>query len=252
MSITERMNNSFDRLNINERNVLDSVIKNKHDFYNLTINEFANKSLVSKSFIIRLCKKLDYSGYSEFKYQLKIEVENSDTRQTTQSILDSTTEDLKETLRLIDSKKLNKLSQLLYQAPHIYTYGTGYGQKTILEDFKRGIISSQRTITSLPSSVELHLYSDTMVANDVLFIVSIRGKVDNIKNDLILLKEKGVIVVSITQFATNELASISSLNLYIKTTPVFNPLSPNNPYISYASLCLLLDLIVKDYLNFEK
>jgi len=252
MSITEKMNNNFDQLNENERRVLDQVIKNKRQFYNLTINEFANKNLVSKSFVIRLCKKIGYSGYSEFKYQLKLEVEKLVTQQTTQFILDSTTNDLKETLRLIDSKKLNYLSQLLYQAPHIYTYGTGYGQRTILEDFKRGMISSQRALTSLPTSVELRLYSDTMVKNDLLFVVSIRGKVDNVKKDLILLKERGIIVVSITQFATNELASIASLNLYLKTTPIFNPLSPENPYVSYASLCFLLDLIVKDYLNFKK
>ncbi|GAA3011510.1 MurR/RpiR family transcriptional regulator [Tetragenococcus solitarius] len=252
MSITEKMNNNFDQLNENERRVLDQVIKNKRQFYNLTINEFANKNLVSKSFVIRLCKKIGYSGYSEFKYQLKLEVEKLVTQQTTQSILDSTTNDLKETLRLIDSKKLNYLSQLLYQAPHIYTYGTGYGQRTILEDFKRGMISSQRALTSLPTSVELRLYSDTMVKNDLLFIVSIRGKVDNVKKDLILLKERGIIVVSITQFATNELASIASLNLYLKTTPILNPLSPENPYVSYAPLCFLLDLIVKDYLNFKK
>ncbi|AYW49812.1 MurR/RpiR family transcriptional regulator [Tetragenococcus halophilus] len=252
MSIMERMNNYFNRLNINERNVLQQVITNRKAFYNLTVNEFANKNLVSKSFVIRLCKKLGYSGYSEFKYQLKIEVENSESQQTTQNILDVTTEDLKETIRLIDSKKLEHLSHLLYQAPHIYTYGTGYGQKTILEDFKRGIITSQRAITSLPTSIELRLYSNTMEKNDILFIVSISGKVTNIKNDLILLKEKGITVVSITQFTTNELASISSINLYLKSTPISNPLSTDNPYTSYAPLCLLLDLIVKDYLNFKK
>ncbi|GFK23746.1 MurR/RpiR family transcriptional regulator [Tetragenococcus halophilus] len=250
MLITEKMNRNFEQLNANERIILDQVIKNKKQFHNLTINEFAQKNLVSKSFVIRLCKKLGFSGYSEFKYQLKNELENTNTQQTTQTIMETTNDDLNETLRLINTEKINELTQLLSQAPHIYTYGTGYGQRTILEDFKRGLISGQRIVTSLPTSVELRLYSEIMEKNDILIVVSMRGRVENIKNTLILLREKGVNVISITHFITNELASIAPINLYLKTTAIFNPSSPDNPYVSYTPLCMLLDLIVKNYLNF--
>ncbi|GMA09059.1 HTH-type transcriptional regulator GlvR [Tetragenococcus halophilus subsp. flandriensis] len=250
MMIIEKMNTNFEQLNINERIILHQVTENKKQFHNLTINEFAQKNSVSKSFVVRLCKKLGFSGYSEFKYQLKNELEDSNTQQTTQTIMETTYEDLNETLRLIDTNKINELTQLLHRAPHIYTYGTGYGQRTILEDFKRGLISSQRIVTSLPTSVELKLYSEIMEKSDVLFVVSMRGKVENIKNTLILLREKGINVISITDFATNELASIAPINLYLKTTTVSNPSSPDNPYVSYTPLCMLLDLIVKNYLNF--
>ncbi|KAF1301458.1 MurR/RpiR family transcriptional regulator [Enterococcus saccharolyticus] len=249
MSIVERMNYYFQSLNANERETLHTILSNKQEFNDLTIDDFAKKCLVSKSFVMRLCKKLAYSGYSEFKYQLKAELDSHITQQSTQSIIETTQQDIAETLRLLDTKVLSEIGHLLDQANHIYTYGTGYGQKTILEDFKRGFISSRRVMTSLPSSVELRLNSEIMQKNDVLFIVSMSGQVDNIINELIHLKERGVYVISITQFSTNSLASLSSINLYLKSTPIPNPLAPETPYVSYSALCVLLDIIVKNYLN---
>lgn len=252
MLILERMNRYFQELNANERAVLHTIISNKNEYIDLTIDEFAKKCLVSKSFIMRLCKKLSYTGYSEFKYQLKNEIVNNSVEQSTQSIIDSTQQDIEETIRLLDNTTLNNICTFLERAHHIYSYGTGYGQKTILEDFKRGFISSRRVMTSLPSSVELRLNSEIMQKDDVLFIVSMSGQVENIMNQLVHLKEKGVIVISITQFSTNLLANLSSINLYLKTTPLNHSLTPEIPYVSYASLCVLLDIIVKNYLNFSK
>lgn len=251
MKIADTINKSFNYLNSNERDVIYLITENKQQFNNLTIDGIAKKCLVSKSFIMRLCKKLGYSGYSEFKYQLKLENNSSVEQQSSKSILELSKQDLLETLRLIDNDILSNLCHLIYEAPHLYTYGTGYGQKTILEDFKRGMISGRRAVTSLPTSVELRLNSSIMQKKDVLFIVSMSGQVDNIIKELTFLKDRGVIVVSVTQFTTNPLASIASLNLYIKTNPVQNSLLPNNSYFSYTPLCLLLDLLVKNYLSYH-
>lgn len=248
MSIEERLNINFDQLNNNERIILQKIIENKSDFYNLTIYDFAKKSYVSKSFVIRLCKKIGYTGYSEFKYQLKSEVENTTKKQSTQSILKITEDDLKETLRLLSAEKLEQLNKVIQHSTHIYTYGTGYGQKTILEDFKRGVILNQRIVTSLPTSVELKLYTNKIAQGDIIIIVSMSGKIDSIRNSLILMKENGAQIISITKFKTNDLASLASLNLYVQSTPINNPSSQNQPYTSYASLCLLLDIIVKECL----
>ncbi|MGK0552077.1 MurR/RpiR family transcriptional regulator [Enterococcus faecalis] len=252
MLLKERMNEHFQGLNPNERQVLLKVLDNQSAYNHLTIDVFAQKCLVSKSFVIRLCKKLGFSGYSEFKFQLKAEVAASDIKQTATAIFDLAHQDLLETQRLLSPTSVNELCRLLDQAPHIYTYGTGYGQKTILEDFKRGLISNQRAVTALPTSVELRLNSAIMNEDDLLFIVSMSGRVDSIMNELVYLKDKGVVVVSITEFTSNPLASIASINFYLKSTPVVNPLAPGNPYTSYAPLCMLLDLIAKNYLTYPK
>lgn len=248
MLIATKINTHFQDLNLNERNILFSLLENKGDYCYLTIDEFAKKNTVSKSFVMRMCKKLGYSGFSEFKYQLKVEAETAEIQQSTESLIETAKNDISETLQLVDVALLNRISQLIKQAPHIYTYGSGYGQRTILEDFRRGIISSQRAVTALPTSVELRLNSSIMQENDVLFIVSMSGHVDSILNNLTRLKDKGVHVISITEFSTNPLASIASINLYLKTTPTVNPLYPERHYVSYTSLCFLLDLIVRNYL----
>jgi RpiR family glv operon transcriptional regulator len=252
MLLLEKINEHFQELNPNERQVLTKVLEDKVAYNHLTIDTFAEKCLVSKSFIIRLCKKLGFTGYSEFKFQLKTEMELSVAQLSTQALFELAQQDLLETQRYLQLTNVQELCRLLKAATQIYTYGTGYGQKTILEDFKRGLISSQRTVTALPTSVELRLNTAIMKRNDLLFIVSMSGQVDSIMNELIRLKEKGVIIVSVTEFTANPLASIATLQFYLQSTPIANPSAPSNPYVSYAPLCFLLDLIAKNYLAYSK
>ncbi|BDR58483.1 MurR/RpiR family transcriptional regulator [Xylocopilactobacillus apicola] len=245
MTIESAFNEHYHDLNVNERQTLSRILTNKRDFSNLTINELAKKALISKSFIIRLCKNIGYSGYSEFKYQLKRELEQADKLLNSQNILEQTKLDLSETMNLIDFDQLAMLCRKMKQAPRIYTYATGYGAKNILEDFKRGMVAAKKAIISFPTSIELKLNNSVMQKDDILFVVSMNGQADTVIKELPFLKEKGIIVVSITRFLVNPLASMSSFNLYLQTTDT------NGFYTSYVPLCLLLDLIVKQFLNCE-
>lgn len=243
MSIETAFNLHYEELNANEKKTLSYIIANKEKFVNLTINEFAKKALISKSFIIRLCKAIGYSGYSEFKYQLKEEKQKSIVSMDEQDIFVQTKKDLNDTFSLINHNQIIDLVSKMKMAPHIYTYATGYGAKTILEDFKRGMVAAKKAIISFPTSIELKLNSSVMQKGDILFIVSMSGQANTILNQLPIIKETGVIIVSITKFMVNPLARAASLNLYIQTT------TENNFYTSYVPLCLLLDLIVKCFIN---
>lgn len=245
MPIETAFNQHYEELNSNERRTLAYILANKEHFANLTITEFAKKALISKSFVIRLCKTIGYSGYSEFKYQLKQENQKIPKEKQNQDIFAQTQQDLSDTLSLINQKQISKLVQKMKLAPHIYTYATGYGAKTILEDFKRGMVAAKKAIISFPSSIELKLNSSVMQKGDILFIVSMSGQAKTVLNQLPIIKEMGVTVVSITKFMINPLASAASMNLYLQTT------TTNNFYTSYVPLCLLLDFIVKSFINFE-
>ncbi|NVY96248.1 MurR/RpiR family transcriptional regulator [Lactobacillus sp. DCY120] len=243
MEIERAFNQNYQILNLTEKKVLSQILAQKSTFTNLTLADLAHQTSVSQSFLIRLCKKIGFSGYSEFKYQLKLESKHATNTLSSQDLLQANQASLQETLALLKIEQLDDLCQQMQQAAHIYTYATGYGAKNILEDFKRGMISAKKAIISFPTSIELKLNSSVMQKDDILFVVSMSGQAHTVLSTLPILKAKGIIIVSITRFIVNPLASLAAINLYLETTKT------DEVYTSYVPLCLILDLIVKRFLN---
>jgi Transcriptional regulators len=71
VDLEARVNQYYDELNENDKEVISYIVTNKRLVTDMTITTLAEASLTSKSSILRLTKKLGYSGYSEFKYSLQ-------------------------------------------------------------------------------------------------------------------------------------------------------------------------------------
>lgn len=249
MLLDEAINHHYLKLNQNEFIVLSFIKNNKTLCSTLSLNEISKTCSVSNSFMMRLSKKLGFSGFSELKYQLKHE--SLLPIETPLTIIETIQDDITETIRLMNSDSFNNLPRILHEANAIYTYGSGYGQRTILEDFRRGMIHCNKFIISLPTSKEVHLNAQHLKKGDVILIVSMSGEVPNIETDITEMLSKEVKVISVTEFKSNSLASRASDNLYIKSSQILNP-NPKNNYTSYTTLTLLLDTIVKFYLNYQR
>ena len=61
-------------LNDSEKEMIQYIKSHKQEVINMTINELAKILLSSKSSVLRLAKKLGFTGYSELKYALKKEI----------------------------------------------------------------------------------------------------------------------------------------------------------------------------------
>ncbi|ASB88205.1 MurR/RpiR family transcriptional regulator [Bacillus sonorensis] len=77
MNTTDKilMDYAMDRnLNQSEKDILSFLIQKKMEGEQLSIRKAANKLFVSTTSILRLCKKLGFSGYTEFIYNLGLKV----------------------------------------------------------------------------------------------------------------------------------------------------------------------------------
>lgn len=63
----------------------------------MTITELAQSSLTSKSSVLRLTKKLGFSGYSEFKYNLRNQLNKNSQTHKTMSFAEMQDNDIEET-----------------------------------------------------------------------------------------------------------------------------------------------------------
>ena len=67
-----------EKLNEAEMCVYNYVVKNLKHILNLSVRELADEVHVSTATVMRFCKKMGYSGFSELKYKIKEFYEQQD------------------------------------------------------------------------------------------------------------------------------------------------------------------------------
>lgn len=76
MSVLDQLQESLSDFSRNERHVADYILSNPQEMRSLSGEALAAICGVSRSTVLRLCQKLGYQGYAEFKYALQHETEH--------------------------------------------------------------------------------------------------------------------------------------------------------------------------------
>ena len=76
MSVLDQLRESLSDFSRNERHVADYILSNPQEMRSLSGEALAAICGVSRSTVLRLCQKLGYQGYAEFKYALQHETEH--------------------------------------------------------------------------------------------------------------------------------------------------------------------------------
>ena len=69
-----RLRENIDSLNSAERTVADYIIRDPQHASQQNVQEIAANSYASPSAVIRMCKSIGFSGYSDFKKSLTVEI----------------------------------------------------------------------------------------------------------------------------------------------------------------------------------
>ena len=215
-----------------EKRVADFVLQNSEQVINLTIEELAAESKTSYATIVRVCKRLGYSGYKEFKSNLISDVIYSrgvDDFITDQAInADTTTAVIAEKIyalatsilddgyRIMDPGIIDQAVDKIISAGSISVIGAGYS------GVSARYAASKLFRIGLPSVFEMDLTLSRMkisimTERDVLFAISSSGRTSNTIEAVRLAKQSGVTVISLSDYAVSPLTKISDINLF--TTP---------------------------------
>lgn len=211
----------------------------------MSIHQLAEKSFTSTASIVRLAKKLHFTGFSEFKYHLKQEI-NSHPKRVDNSIL-LMKNDIKNTLQLLDEQDLNIICKKIKHAHRVFAYGTDWGEKSCVHFLRRNFIAANVYIEELPSITEFFWSIPNMTSEDIVIIFSYSGEKQSLKQVLSQLKTKGVIVLSITPLANTFLSSVANYRLHYKATLLNKTEHPNTEYNFFTSLHVLVDYLFRFY-----
>lgn len=233
-------------LNKSEFEVLTYISNNVDKVSKINIADLAKDTYVSTTTIIRLCKKLGYSGFTELKYELKkasrekskIEELNYD------EIIKKRLFDIEKTSELINFDTIDNIIELISKKK-IHFFGKG------LSNIACEYITNQFLLVNLlainHSNTHIaYLYADKMNEEDIVFVLSLSGETEQPLRLARIAKSRGATVVSVTSMGMNTLAKIADINLYVHTEKDERVEFDN---MSRAPVLMLFQVILDMYIN---
>lgn len=244
MKLESLVNIYYNNLNINDKAIIKKILMFQQDYQNLSSEEIAKKCNISRATLLRLCKKIGLSSFSDLKYLLK---ENK--RYPFEEIKDFHTICDNYQLLINELKKIpyNDICEIIFHAQTIYIYGTGNEQKSIVQELKRIFMSVEKCVIDLFDYGEVEFMKNTFVTNDLFIIISLSGET---KEGIEIIKNiQGYIkTLSITRLENNTISSLCEQNLYV-TTQKLNKFQQSS-YELVGVFYALLDILFANYIEY--
>lgn len=248
MELEGIINEHFHELNENEKAIIQYIVKNKAECQEITIIALAKATLTSKSSILRLTKKLGFSGYSEFKYSIRKDVSKSSVGAGETDLYPLLEKDIQTTIKIFEQTDLTPILKRIHESNRIFCYGTGWGQRNVLADFLRMMIAVHKYPIMLGAKTELEMTAKaTINPDDLLIVVSLSGDIKEVEKEMGMLKLKGIPILSITSLSNNSLASLGTHNLYFQSTPV---MQRQTEITTFLPLYLTVDGLYRKYVDY--
>lgn len=247
MKIDELVTSNYDNLTQNEHQIYKYISKNKDKCKELTCEQLAEKCHVSRTTLLRFCRKLNLNSFAELKYLLKTSNQkNEKSNFDIEEVCDS----YHKTIDEIKHHYYKNICSLIYKAKTIYIYGTGNAQKSEAEEFKRIFLSAGKCVIDLFDLGEVGLIKSKFSECDLFVIISLSGETSEGIEILKSIESTKINTISITRFENNTIARMCKENLYVSTKMLhgFKELS----YEMTAAFYVLLDILFVNYLEYVR
>lgn len=209
-----------------ERTIAKYILSNPKRVLDLTVDAMASEVFASSASIVRLCKKLGFKGYMEFKVRLAIELhnfdlddervppeipfnKNSSVDDIIKKLLNLEYQALKDTYNNLDPIQIERIAKQILQCSSFSIYGIGESH-LLSADF----------------------YFKIMRLKPNVFCESIPGTMANRARRL----EEGSLAFMISYYGENNENLVVAKNLKVNKIPIILLTGPEiNPLCQYAS-----------------
>lgn len=252
----------------NESAIADYLLNNEEVFKDLSARFIASETFTSASSVVRLCQKMGYDGFNDFKEDYLKEIKYYESsfknidpnypfdRKDTNSVIINKIgslykETIDDTLALVSNEQFKKAADILNKARIIYVCSAGV-QNDIACDFKDKMTKIGKAVV-IQSRMDESFYSACYADKDCCFlIISYSGETDKILKVAKKVSENNIPAIAVTSFGKNSLSSMIDCSLYLSTR---EKLKRNiGSFCINISLMLLLDSLYGNCfnMNYEK
>ncbi|HET9342664.1 MAG TPA: MurR/RpiR family transcriptional regulator [Candidatus Eremiobacteraceae bacterium] len=220
-----RIDGVYSALRTAEKRVADYIRAHPEELIHFTVTELADATQTSESTVVRLCQKLGYKGYQEFKIMLARDLVSpadtifeaiapSDPIDVLKTkVFQANIQALRDTIEVLDDAMLARAAAAIRSAGKMDIYGIG-GSSSIAFDayhkFHRiGIACIAHSDTDMMATSAVLL-----APGDVALGISHTGSSHDIVEAIRLAKEAGATTICITHNATSPITRVSDIALF--------------------------------------
>ncbi len=204
-------------LNKNDNEILSYCIRNHETVSNMKVQQIAEALYTSPASVIRFCKKLGFSGFSEFKAALRIET--SQEPQTWRPEVNSIDflKDINKTTQLIQEEVIGQVLNLIHTKKRIELYAVG-SSRMVASEFTKRLQLIKKDACCYDDSSLMNISAKQLTRDDLVIALSASGETSLVITAANMAKSRGATIISITTLGSNTLSDVADLNLYVKST----------------------------------
>nr|WP_263324445.1 MurR/RpiR family transcriptional regulator [Neobacillus sp. Marseille-Q6967] len=242
-----------------EADLANYIMDHPEEISQLSISQIAKKIHISPATITRFCQKLSFSGFNEFKHELKryIDLKNKPTKTSDIKEIDyfsklyqNHLEIIEGTFRNITYPTLQQAVSLLNTAKKVHVYGIG-NSGIAAQEFKWKFFRIGVNVESITDPHQAVMDAALATEDSLIIGISVSGKTREVIDAVKIAKQQGATVLAITSEKTSELAQLADLILIVfsrSNMHMGQNISPTLPLFLFFDL-IYTELVAKDYLN---
>ncbi|SHJ87166.1 transcriptional regulator, RpiR family [Anaerobranca californiensis DSM 14826] len=203
-------------MNKSEFDVLTYITNHQEKVVKMTVSQLAKETFVSTATVIRLCKKLGFTGFNELKYNLKKQKKALNLELVEESysqIIKKKIFDIQKTCELINEEVIEKVLNI-FRTKKIHFFGKGLSEITC-EYLTNQLLQINILAINHTNTHIAYLYGEKMDENDAIFILSLSGETSQPLKMAQIAKTRGATVISVTTIGMNSLAKLADINLFV-------------------------------------
>lgn len=240
-----------------ELNILKYAYENTDELMELSIQDLSNRVSYSPATVLRFCKKLGYSGFSEFKYALRAEQRrkgedissHSSRNFSTGMMIDTLSSNIQATSKLIQEEQLNQTFRYLESGCPIYLWSPGGLTSVAVEYFEKLLLSIGRQEVYFIESVKMfeHILRNCS-QESLLILISTSGKYPTTIRLGKIANASGIPILSISPYTSNEVADLADVSLRFFTNQRENL---GAEFTSRLPIFFVINTIIQCYLRHQ-
>ena len=261
-----RIHNCYDSLTDTEKKIADTVFSSPKDAVKMTVKELAERSGTVPSAVVRFCKSIGATGFSDFKICLSAELggkvsatgmlpigEGDDPQQVFRKVFASGINTLEDTLSMIDFSQAEAIVRLLQQATRVVFFGVGTSS-VIATDAQYRFAQLGIATSACTDILFMNVTAANLKAGDVAVCISHSGSTKATVDAMRRAKKSGADTIAISSFAHSSLAKESNYKLIAFSDDKNYPVEAVSARIAHMCIidALMMSLASQNYEALKK
>ena len=255
-----KLNSYIQSATSSEKEIINYILNNYNEVIRYDVRTLAEKTFSSASTIVRLCKKLGFSGFSEMKNALIYEVALTESNKkqlnksvedahnvqdTIEMILQKTQTSLTNTSKLQNEDDILEVIDMIEKSGSINLFGMG-SSLLAARDMKQKFLRVGKVLNIDDDWHTQYLFAKNSDSNTLAIIFSYSGNTKEIIECVKVLKQNSAKIVSITGFLNSYVAKNSDIVLQVAPSEVIPRTGAPSSRISQLHI---IDILYNIYIN---